>query len=61
MISGDHVETARRVAIDAGLLNEDHHEDAVLTAAEFREKIGPYKLVDDKENQFKTVIFNDID
>lgn len=33
MVSGDHVLTARRVAIDAGLLDEDHPEGAVMTAA----------------------------
>ena len=49
MISGDHVETARRVALDAGLLTEDAPRDAVLTAAEFREKIGSHKIVVDKE------------
>lgn len=36
MISGDHQETAKRVAIEAGILEESHHPDAVLTAAEFR-------------------------
>ena len=61
MVSGDHVETARRVALDAGLLSEGHHADAVLTAAQFREKIGSHKVVDDKETGFKTVLFNDID
>lgn len=49
MISGDHIETARRVALDAGLLSEGHHPDAVLTAAEFRNKIGSHKIVVDKE------------
>ena len=49
MVSGDHVETARRVALDAGLLSEGHHADAVLTAAQFREKIGSHKIVVDKE------------
>jgi magnesium-transporting ATPase (P-type) len=61
MVSGDHLETAKRVALDAGLLSEGHHPDAVLTAAQFREKIGPHKIVVDKETQFKTVLFNDID
>jgi len=32
-----------------------------MTASEFRHRIGQHKIVVDKETQFKTVLFNDID
>jgi magnesium-transporting ATPase (P-type) len=42
MISGDHIETAKSVAIAAGILDPDEAEsgDAIMTGAEFRRAIG---------------------
>jgi Ca2+-transporting ATPase len=42
MISGDHIETARQVAIDAGILTEadQSNKDSVMDASAFREIVG---------------------
>jgi len=42
MVSGDHIETAKNVAIKAGILKQDelHSRYAVMDAAEFRSLVG---------------------
>lgn len=44
MMTGDHIETARKVAIECGLLTleESYQDGVVLSAEEFRERIGEY-------------------
>lgn len=38
MISGDHIETAKRVAIETGILDQDDadNNDAIMTGEQFR-------------------------
>ena len=50
MVSGDHLETARRVAVDSGLLDPQHTDAEIMTAAQFRELIGGHKIIQDREN-----------
>jgi len=42
MVSGDHIETAKQIAIQAGILlpDEARKNYAVMDAEEFRNKIG---------------------
>lgn len=42
MISGDHIETAKRVAYKAGILTDDdlRNENCVMDAEDFRNYVG---------------------
>jgi magnesium-transporting ATPase (P-type) len=44
MISGDHIETAKLVAIKSGIISyeESNNEDVCMTGEIFRAKIGDY-------------------
>jgi magnesium-transporting ATPase (P-type) len=61
MVSGDHLETARYVADQAGILGANPSADAIMSGAEFREKIGAHKVVVARETQEKSVHFTNID
>ena len=52
MVTGDHIETAKNVALRLGIIddNEKELDGAILTGLEFRARIGPYKKVYDKDS-----------
>lgn len=55
MISGDHIETCRKVALQAHIISEDelHDEGVVITGEQFREEIGPTdRIWDEKKKEF---------
>lgn len=60
MISGDHLETCKNVAVRAGIVkpNELNMENTALTGDEFRRAIGSYKKYWDKENNCYSVAFD---
>ena len=47
MISGDHIETAKLVAIKSGIISfeESNNEDVCMTGEIFRAKIGDYSKI----------------
>lgn len=49
MISGDHIETCKRVAVRSGIVKpaEVKMEGTAMTGAEFREAIGNPKIYTD--------------
>lgn len=53
IVSGDHLETAKRIAVEAGIVSaEEVDVDGVaLTGHEFRRRIGPVDLVEDEYGQ----------
>jgi magnesium-transporting ATPase (P-type) len=53
MITGDHLETALKVAIDAEIITEEESrlEGIYLTGTKFRKEIGEYQKVWNKEKQ----------
>ena len=56
MMTGDHIETARETAVQAGIISPDEaHEDGVVISSEtFRKNIGKYNRIWDPEyNEFK--------
>ena len=57
MVSGDHIETARKVAFDAGILRDMYNDDQVMTAKQFKKRIGKYEIKHDEQNNHKTVNF----
>lgn len=59
MMTGDHIETARKVAIDCGLLTleESYQDGVVLSAEEFKERIGEYNKMQ-SASEGVTIVFN---
>ena len=56
MITGDHKETARKVAVNAGIISaeEMYDESIVITGQQFREEIGAYtKIWDPVKEEFR--------
>jgi magnesium-transporting ATPase (P-type) len=51
LVSGDHIETARQVAIKAGILKpeESGKPNAVMLASEFRQRVGESESYIDNE------------
>ena len=47
MVTGDHIDTAKYVALKSGIINEEELEleGTALTGAEFRTYIGKYQKV----------------
>jgi len=47
MITGDHLETAKRVALKCGILRPDEleHEGVAMTGEEFRQQVGGYSKI----------------
>jgi len=61
MMTGDHLQTARAIAIQCGIINDEeaNEEDVVMTGAEFREKIGAYNKVMDYNKKEYRIDFMD--
>lgn len=61
MMTGDHLQTARSVAIQCGIINDEeaNEEDVVMTGKEFREKIGSYNKVMDYSKKEYRIDFMD--
>ena len=51
MITGDHIDTARKIACDCGIINHEEmqDEDVVMHSDEFRRRIGHYERRIDQE------------
>ena len=47
MITGDHIDTAKKVAKSVGIIRADEleHEGVALTGEEFRNEIGGYTKI----------------
>lgn len=63
MVTGDHIETAKYVAIAAGIITEaDSKEDGVvLTGQDFMNAIGPWERVWNEEREDYDVTFDNED
>ena len=61
MITGDHIETAKRLALKVGILRQDEleHEGVALTGEEFRAEVGGYTKIWDPVHQEFRVEFQD--
>jgi Ca2+-transporting ATPase len=56
MVTGDHIETAKRVAIETGIVKAEEVEikGVVMTGDQFRDSIGGYnKIWDPNHNEFR--------
>jgi len=63
MVTGDHIETARYVGIQSGILSEaDSREDGtVMTGEEFMNAIGPFERIWNEESEDYDVSFDNED
>jgi Ca2+-transporting ATPase len=61
MMTGDHLETAKHVAISSGLISEEEatEEGVVIDATEFRETLGPWIKIYDPIHKDYRVEFTD--
>lgn len=61
MITGDHLETALKVAIDAEIITEEESklEGIFLTGTNFRKEIGDYQKVWNAEKEIYEIIIAD--
>lgn len=59
MITGDHPETAKFVALQAGIISESEPDSdkVVMTGEDFRKRMGPYETIWDKENNCEDYLF----
>ena len=60
LVSGDHIETCKAIALRSGILrnlNELKMESTAMTGAEFREAIGPYQKYVDRETGVTSISF----
>lgn len=59
MVTGDHIQTAKTVAIKVGIIKpeERDNQDIALTGEEFRRRIGPYKKFWEPETQMWRIKF----
>jgi len=63
MVTGDHIETAKFVGIQAGILSEaDSREDGtVMTGEEFMNAIGPFERILNEERGDYDISFDNED
>jgi len=61
MITGDHLETAKSVALKVGILRRDEleHEGVAMTGENFRQEVGGYSKIWDPVHQEFRVEFQD--
>jgi len=61
MVTGDHIDTAKFVALQTGIINSDelHLEGCAMTGVQFREWIGRHQKVWDPQNNEFKVEFED--
>lgn len=61
MVSGDHLDTCRYIAIQAGIIDEKESEkdDVVMDGERFRKEIGQYYVEKDEVTGNKKVVFVD--
>ena len=59
MITGDHLETAKNIALRAGIITNEQLQitGTAMTGEQFREKIGHYTKIQESNQQWK-VVFN---
>lgn len=55
MVTGDHMETAMRIAIDAGIITQEERlkDNVVLTGEEFRKKINKLDIEKELERNYE--------
>ena len=60
MVSGDHGETCKAIALEAGIINETEKEKdgVVMSGEQFREAIGGYHVVEDEKTGERKVQFD---
>jgi len=61
MVSGDHIETCRDVAVQAGIITKDERQsdNIVMLGASFRQAIGDYHVGVDEATGDREVIFEE--
>ena len=61
MVSGDHVETCKKVAIDAGIITKDdgNNPNVVMSGEEFQKAIGEYYVEKNEETGEREVKFEE--
>ena len=61
MISGDHLDTCRHIAIEAGIIDEKEaqKDEIVMEGYKFRELIGDYNVEKDVTTGRNKIIFSD--
>lgn len=61
MVTGDHLETAKCVALRTGIISIDEHnlEGIAMTGEQFREAIGPYSKYYDNIDKEMRINFED--
>jgi Ca2+ transporting ATPase len=60
LVSGDHLETCKAIALRTGIVkgeNELKMESTAMTGTEFREAIGPYQKLYDRETGITSISF----
>jgi len=53
MVTGDHIETAKKVALASGIITEEQANDhsVVMSGEDFINAIGPYETVLNEDTQ----------
>jgi len=62
MITGDHLETAKVIARQVGIITEDLDnlpDDVAMTGKEFRKRIGAYSKIWNEQKQQFDIMFNE--
>ena len=60
MVTGDHLSTATKIAIDAGIIvpsDDINMDDVAMTGEQFREKIGLFEVYTDENNGMECIRF----
>jgi magnesium-transporting ATPase (P-type) len=60
LVSGDHIETAKAVALKAGILKPEEHNVpyAVMTSSQFREFVGEVVTIEKSDGTSEHVVEN---
>jgi magnesium-transporting ATPase (P-type) len=63
MVTGDHIETAKKVALACGIITEEEANDhgVCMLGEDFINAIGPYENVYNEENGQYDIQFDNMD
>jgi magnesium-transporting ATPase (P-type) len=63
MVTGDHIETAKKVALVCGIITEEEANDhgVVMTGEDFLQAVGPYENVYNEETEQYDIHFDNVD
>jgi Ca2+ transporting ATPase len=59
MVTGDHLETAKKIAVEAGIIAPEdiNSEDVAMTGEQLRERLGPFECYTDQDTQLESIKF----